>query len=164
MNGDGKVDFDDWQDFFKPGSRNIDERSADSVESIFIKIRRKIRDSWLSGSEYRDAFEKEQDRDFNGVISIGDFKRALRQLNLKVSNSEMRQASEEFDYDDDGQMHYQPFLRRIAPSRRRSKLTIGANVQRSADKLRSMIRSRARSHGGNLRDPFKHFARQGRSF
>jgi Ca2+-binding EF-hand superfamily protein len=163
INGDGKVDFDDWQEFFDPGSSGRGAgggSSSDYVETIFIKLRRKIRKSWLTGADYRATFE-ELDRDFDGTISSGDFKSALRQLNLDVSPTEMRELIKAFDYNERGKVHYLAFLRHIAPSRRRSQVAIGVDVQRSADRLRNMIRSRARSHGGNLRDPFKHFARSG---
>ena len=52
----------------------------------------------------------------------------------------------------------------MAPSRRGSTITSESDTWRAADKLRTMIRTRAKDKNGNLRDPFKHFARSKTSF
>ena len=162
MNADGKVDFDDWREFFEPGGTHARD-SSNSTDSIFIKLRREVRKSWHSGADYRSIFER-YDQKFSGAISSSDFRQALKDLGFNLSSSEIRELSKRFDYEDRGTVHYLAFLRSVSPSRRRSRVSVSNDIYRAADRLRSMVRSRAHSHGGNLRDPFKHFVSRGNSF
>lgn len=168
MNNDGRVDFNDFTEFFN--GRDLDDendssssrKSRSSGGNVFAKIRNAIRDQWRRGKDYRRSFEDE-DVSGDGFLSATKFKQALLDLGASLSSDDVRKVIRRFDPSNNGEVNYVSFLREMSPSRRHST-TSDNDSWLVADKLRAMIRQRARLKDGNLRDPFKHFARSKTSF
>jgi Ca2+-binding EF-hand superfamily protein len=187
MNNDGRIDFNDFNDFFNGrgntrNNNNDDDddddlsfrassrNSSRSSGNVMVVLRGKIRQQWRNGVDYRRGFEEADSRG-EGRISKALFKQLLLDLaGGNMDHKDLRQITD--TYGDGGTVRYNAFLRDMAPSRRHS--TSGASggatsggadsLGRSADRLRTMCRTRARAKDGNLRDPFRHFARSKTSF
>eukprot|EP00946_MAST-07B_sp_MAST-7B-sp1_P000763 g763.t1 len=176
INGDGMISFLEFVDTIEGSGGHlsrISERTEESYHTssrqssndrVFMKIRRAVRNSWRDGNDYRKAFE-DYDRNYDGYISASNFERALRDIGLETLNaSDIDKLMDRFDPGSRNKVNYVAFLREMSPSRRGSAAGGAPKVEKAADKLRMMIRQRARSMKGNLRDPFRHFAQRRSKF
>ena len=127
------------------------EEATDAVAKLKIMVREAAR----KGVEYRDSFEH-FDPSRTGKISRTNFKRGLKSLNIVLLDDEMDAVMTRFDPDNTGRIRYSDFLAVVAPQAQ--KREVDNQVQKAADRLRTMVRQRARSKNGSLRDPFQHFS------
>jgi Ca2+-binding EF-hand superfamily protein len=166
IENDGMISFHEFCDVIEGRKEGDLVGSTNSkstrTEKLFIRIRREIRNHWKSGKDYRVIFE-EFDRSHKGTLSSSDFKKCMIDLNLQLSREEVRQIMTRFENSSNGMVNYEEFLREMSPSRRRRN-GISNQTDKAADRLRTMIRQRAKSMNGNLRDPFRHFAQRRSSF
>ena len=97
---------------------------------------------------------------FTGTLNRSDFKKCLVDLNVSLNSTEMNQVISKFSgTDNNDNINYIEFLREISPSLRKySKIQNQNTTYKAADRLRTMIKQRAKdmsgSSNGNLRGKY----------
>jgi len=93
-------------------------------------------------------------------LNRSDFKKCLVDLNVSLNSTEMNQVISKFSgTDNNDNINYIEFLREISPSMRKySKIQNQNTTYKAADRLRTMIKQRAKdmsgSSNGNLRGKY----------
>ena len=79
-------------------------------------------------------------------------------MNIKVSRKDESALVGKFDPSDKGEIDYHTFLTIVAPSYSdRGAQTHDDLVMEAGEKLRRLVKIRAKDMDGDLRDPFRHF-------
>merc|ERR1711988_175305 len=96
-------------------SRDRDDRRRydDDEDDAIRKLRREIQrlaENKRGAPDYRRVF-REFDRDGNGRIDRSEFRRAMNDLGIELSSSELTQVIKKFDKDGDGQISIREFIR-----------------------------------------------------
>ena len=168
------------------GRSGAKAKAKGHVERIIKEIRKEVRKVWKEGVDYHEAFER-FDRKVKGWISSKDFLSGLSDMKIKVNRSDESALLERFDPDEKGKyialvtfgilnvifrltMHFYYFLLLTGEIDYRTFLTIvapsfgttGAQthddlIMEAGEKLRRLVKIRAKDMDGDLRDPFRHF-------
>eukprot|EP00943_MAST-04B_sp_MAST-4B-sp1_P004860 g4860.t1 len=139
------------------GSSSSKRGTKGHVERIIKEIRSEVRKVWKEGVDYHEAFER-FDRKSKGWISSKDFLAGLKDMNIKVSRADESALFEKFDPREKGEIDYNTFLKIVAPSYSSSGAqTHDDLVMEAGEKLRRLVKIRAKDMDGDLRDPFRHF-------
>ena len=160
FNDGGMINYESFLDeIIKSGKTGSSSRNSTKghVEKIIKDIRKEIRKAWKDGVDYHDAFER-FDRKGKGWISTKDFLSGLKDMNVKVSRKDESALVGKFDPSDKGEIDYHTFLTIVAPSYSdRGAQTHDDLVMEAGEKLRRLVKIRAKDMDGDLRDPFRHF-------
>jgi calcyphosin len=86
------------------------------MEDLVIKLRHLCSQMGTCGIKnlvqfYRDFL----DGDNNGTLSFDEFHRGITQLNINLSNDEIRQLFQQFDKDNNGHLDYKEFVIQLTP-------------------------------------------------
>ncbi|OQR90865.1 hypothetical protein ACHHYP_05191 [Achlya hypogyna] len=101
--GTAGVDYEQFARWLQPSLHFDLEELHDHVKRLF----RKTKLSW------RDIFE-EIDADSNGVVTRIEFKEALMDLGMPLTDAQMRLLMDEYDTDGDGKMAYKEFIKALS--------------------------------------------------
>eukprot|EP00947_MAST-08B_sp_MAST-8B-sp1_P005014 g5014.t1 len=167
--GDGRITYQEFIDFVDDGDDHYgggggsssSSSSSRGADRIVEKLRDLVREARNKGVHYAESFAHFDPKQ-KGYISRTDFGRGLDDLGLDVRGGELDELMDRFDPNGDGKIDYFEFLRVVAPHGERAYKT--KDVVKVVDKLRLMIRKRARQKGGSFRDPFDFFAAGQRKF
>ncbi|KAI6692612.1 hypothetical protein NL676_020322 [Syzygium grande] len=88
---------------------NIDGRGTIEFGEFLNLMARKIKETEIE-EELKEAF-KVIDKDQDGYISPNELKRAMINLEAKLTEEELEQMMREADLDGDGQINYEEFIR-----------------------------------------------------
>ncbi|KDO18583.1 hypothetical protein SPRG_15965, partial [Saprolegnia parasitica CBS 223.65] len=100
--GDAGVDYEQFARWLQPSLHYDVAELHDQLKHLFKKTKLK----------WRDIF-KEMDADGNGIVTRLEFKEALRELGMPVTDAQLRCLMDEYDTDGDGKMAYDEFLRAL---------------------------------------------------
>jgi Ca2+-binding EF-hand superfamily protein len=96
------------------GSRS--ERSTEmpwGIKSLMQRLRAELSEHGARGYHGLQRKFRIMDDDNNGNLSLGEFKKGIRELGLNLVDSEMRALFDHFDFDSSGQISYDAFIQKV---------------------------------------------------
>jgi protein fantom len=138
-----------YQVFFE----KISEGASSAWEEEMIdKVRTRIREKRLSLQQSFNAFDENKD----GKISLAEFLKAFKIMDLGVSDSDVRRLFSYFEQGSSGIIDYRVFSERINSSRTESSLRTSSEEGQS-ERLTLMIRQRIQENGLTFKKAFEGF-------
>ena len=167
FHGDGRVSYEEFVEFVSPAGGNGNSSRGNgrqrSTGKVMLRMRKIFRKVWSAGGkDVHDLFAG-FDTDFEGFLSSKKVFSLLRsELDATLSEDDETELIKLFAPTSKSEFDYVDFLARVSPSY--SGGAIAAGVNKAAGSLRLLVRQRASSKGGDLRDPFNHFDRKRKGY